>query len=153
MSLPDYDHPKDKQPLALSREEQVHEVVRLMDEGNSERSACEAVGISRSTFRSAALKYAVADQYAHALQAMAQNQVDQVEQAIDDMRSGLIDAQQARVEIDTRKWFASKFLPKRYGDKVAIDHGGSINTNVTSELTEAQIVARLAEIQAAKKVE
>lgn len=138
----------------LTREEQVHEVVRLMDEeGKSERNACETVGINRNTFRAAALRYGVADQYAHALAALAQSQVDQVEQAIDDMRSGVIDAQMARVEIDTRKWFASKFLPKRYGDKLDLNHGGSINTNVTSELTEAQIVARLAEIQAAKKPE
>lgn len=153
MSLPDHDHPKDKEPLVLSREEQVHEVIRLMDNGSSENAACLTVGINRTTFRSAVLKYAVVDNYAHALEAMAQNQVDLVESAISDMRDGTINAKMARVEIDTRKWFASKFLPKRYGDKLDLNHGGRIDTSVTSELTEAQIIARLAEIQAAAKTE
>jgi hypothetical protein len=30
------------------------------------------------------------------------------------MRAGLIDAAKARVEIDARKWLASKFLPRIY---------------------------------------
>lgn len=64
------------------------------------------------------------DHYARALEALAQAQVEALEKTIEDMRTGTIDASMARVEIDARKWFASKFLPKRYGDKLDVTSDG-----------------------------
>jgi hypothetical protein len=32
-----------------------------------------------------------------------------------------------RLRIDTRKWVASKLLPKKYGDKVDLNHGGQVD--------------------------
>jgi len=32
----------------------------------------------------------------------------------------------SRLRVDTRKWIASKLKPKKYGDKVDLNHGGSI---------------------------
>jgi hypothetical protein len=64
------------------------------------------------------------------LEALAQDQVEKAEQVIEDMRNGVIDAQQARVELDARKWFASKFLPKRYGDKLDLEHKGEVGLTV-----------------------
>jgi hypothetical protein len=104
--------------------EKVLRVISLMEEGKSERSACKEVGIARSTFRTTALRANVDDQYARALEGLAMDQVEKLELAIDDMRAGTIDAQMARVEIDARKWFASKFLPKRFGDKLDIVSDG-----------------------------
>jgi hypothetical protein len=119
----------------------IKQVISSIESGQSERSACESAGINRSTFRSAVLKLKVVDQYARALEALAQNQVELLEEAIADMRSGKIDAAMARVEIDARKWFASKFLPKRYGDKIAQEisgpDGGAIKTE-TLALTPDQ---------------
>lgn len=104
----------------------------------SERSACAEVGISRSTFRTTALRVNSGDHYARALEALAQDQVEKAEQVIEDMRSGVIDAQQARVELDARKWFASKFLPKRYGDKAEVEHSGNVGLTVNVvRLTDA----------------
>ena len=31
-----------------------------------------------------------------------------------------------RLQIDARKWFASKVAPKKYGDKLDVEHGGNI---------------------------
>lgn len=104
--------------------EQIERVLSLMEEGNSERKACETVGINRATFRSAALKAAVDDQYARALEGLAADQIEKMEQTIEDMRAKTVDAQMARVEIDARKWFASKLLPKKYGDKLDMTSGG-----------------------------
>jgi len=103
----------------------VSQIIKLIESGMSERSACEKVGINRVTFRSAVLRLKVVDQYALALEALAQNQVELLEVAISDMREGKIDAAMARVEIDARKWFASKFLPKRYGDRIAQEITGA----------------------------
>lgn len=109
----------------MTNEEKVAKVIELIESGESERSACEQAGINRGTFRTTALRLGVADQYAKALSALAHAQAEALEQAIDDMRSGVIDAQMARVEIDARKWFASKFLPKQYGDKLTTEHTGA----------------------------
>lgn len=100
-------------------QEKVLAIIARIETGESERSACNAEGMNRATFRAHALKFQAGDHYVRALAALAEQQIEQVEQAIQDMREGVIDPQMAKVEIDARKWFASKFLPKRYGDKVA----------------------------------
>jgi hypothetical protein len=112
------------------RAEQVKAVLALVEDGMSENAACLQVGINRATFRAAALKVTAGDNYARALEALAQDQVEKAEQVIEDMRNGVIDAQQARVELDARKWFASKFLPKRYGDKAEVEHSGNVGLTV-----------------------
>lgn len=104
--------------------DKVMAILERIESGESERAACEAVGMNRMTFRSRALKLGAASQYAASLSSLAHAQAEKLEQAIDDMRAGVIDAQMARVEIDARKWFASKFLPKRYGDKITQEHSG-----------------------------
>ena len=96
----------------------------------SEAAACREVGVNRATFRAAALKVTSGDAYARALEALAADQIEKAEQVIEDMRNGVIDAQQARVELDARKWFASKFLPKRYGDKAEVEHLGNVGITV-----------------------
>ena len=127
---------KNEAPRVVDRIEQVKAVIALMEQGSSERGACEAVGINRLTFRSAALKAGAVDQYARACEAIAQDQVESLESAIADMRNGVIDASQARVEIDARKWIASKVLPKRYGDKLELEHGGAIEHDASKMLSE-----------------
>lgn len=104
--------------------EKIEAVLKRIEEGESERSACRNENVSRSSFRIKALREGLDTQYAHALEMLAQDQAEALERAIEDMRSGTIDAQMARVEIDARKWFASKFLPKRYGDKLDVTSDG-----------------------------
>jgi hypothetical protein len=66
-----------------------------------------------------------ADQYARATATLAEAQIEQMEKTIEDLRNGTITSDMARVELDARKWFASKLLPKKYGDKV--EHEGNVN--------------------------
>lgn len=109
---------------AKTREEQIQAVIELMGQGWSENKACQEVGINRSTFRQMALRHSAGNEYARALENMAQAQIELVEKTIEDMRNGTIDAMMAKVEIDTRKWFASKLLPRQYGDKVDLTTNG-----------------------------
>jgi hypothetical protein len=106
--------------VTAERSEQVRQVIALIEGGKSENASCREVGINRATFRAAAMREKAGDEYARALEALAQDQVEKMERTLSDMRRGKIDAQQARVEIDARKWFASKFLPKRYGDRTTL---------------------------------
>lgn len=41
--------------------------------------------------------------------------------------------QAARLQVDTRKWFASKLAPKRFGDRIQTD--ASVNANVTGDFS------------------
>lgn len=104
----------------MTNEEKVSAVLSLMESGESERASCEQVGIKRSTFRTTALRVTSGDQYARALSGLAMAQVEKLEQTIQDMRDGTLDPAIGRIEVDARKWFASKFLPKQFGDKVAL---------------------------------
>jgi hypothetical protein len=105
-------------------DKQLQAVLDLIESGKSERAACKEIGLNRATFRSAALRYETADHYARALEALAADQIEKMEQTIDDMRAGVVDSNMARVELDARKWFASKLLPKKYGDKLDHTSGG-----------------------------
>jgi len=64
---------------------------------------------------------------------------------MDAARAGDIDANTARVLIDGEKWLASKRAPRTHGDKVEIEHSGSIGQppiiNVNVVAVEAKPVA------------
>ena len=118
-----------------NRVEQVEAVLALIEAGNSERSACEQVGIDRGTFRSQALKVASATQYARATEALARDQVDKLEAVIEEMRAKAISPEIARIEIDARKWMASTLFKPTWGDKVAVDLSGGIAVAASIDVT------------------
>lgn len=37
----------------------------------------------------------------------------------------------ARLQIDSRKWLLSKLVPKRYGDKLDVEHSGGVTVTFT----------------------
>ncbi len=41
-----------------------------------------------------------------------------------------------RLMVDTRKWLLSKVLPKVYGDRMNLDHAGSVTINVVTGLPD-----------------
>ena len=133
------------------RAAQCKAVISLMEDGKSEHAACAEVGINRNTFRSQALKIGIADEYAKAMATLAQAQVEKIELAVDDMRSGEYDSKAARVEIDARKWLASKFLPKQYGDRQQIEHSGAISQGSPEQVMQ-QLVAMSTEHPTMKPV-
>ena len=71
-------------------------------------------------------------QYTQAKQIQAELLADEMINIADE--ESKLDVQRAKLMVDTRKWAASKLLPKRYGDKQAIEHsgpdGGAIVTSI-----------------------
>lgn len=120
--------------MSDDNEAKVAAVLSYIEEGMSERSACEKADIKRSTFRTTALRHQSGDQYARALYGLAHDQIEKLEQTIQDMRAGTLDPAIGRIEVDARKWFASKFLPKQFGDKVALT-GDADGDPIKTELT------------------
>ena len=62
-------------------------------------------------------------QYAHAREAQADTDADEVGDIGRKTLAGEYDPQAARVAIDALKWSAGKRAPKKYGDKVALTGG------------------------------
>ena len=58
--------------------------------------------------------------YTRSIQDKAEMLVFEINQTMFDVRTGVLDASQGRLIIDTYKWLASKFYPKMYGDKVDV---------------------------------
>lgn len=44
--------------------------------------------------------------------------------------------QRSRLRIDTRKWAASKLLPKKYGDRITNDHVGNVTVTISGKDAE-----------------
>lgn len=139
-----------------ARGKQCQAVLDLIEhEGISEYEACKRVGIHQNTFRQLALKHISSVDYARAISVIAHQQVSKLEEVITDMRSGVLDAAEARVEIDTRKWIAARLLPKQYGDKLIQEvtgaDGGALKIEAVSplDIIEAKL-ARLRDTSKAK---
>lgn len=79
----------------------------------------------------------VRDKYARARELQQDFEADNMV----DIADVAVDPNKARIQIDARKWRASKLAPKKYGDKLDLNHSGSIST-----LDEATVESRLAEL-------
>lgn len=89
--------------------------------------------------------------YAHAREQQADFYADEIIDISDTEK----DAQRARNRIDARKWKASKLAPKRYGDKLALDHSGSVDVRHKADLSKLtnEQLRQIAEIADGLKAE
>ncbi len=46
--------------------------------------------------------------------------------------------ERAKLKVDTRKWFLSKLKPKRFGDKLDLNHSGNLEIGLVDRLKEAR---------------
>lgn len=67
------------------------------------------------------------EQYTRAREAQAESHADQIVEIADDDK---IDPNHKRIMVDARKWVASKLKPKRYGDKLDLEHKGEVGLTV-----------------------
>ena len=121
--------------------DKVQEIIALIEGGMSENAACGQVGMNRMTFRSRALKMGAASDYARATSALAQFQVEEFEKIIEELKTGVIDHQSARVIMDGRKWIASKLFPRQWGDKIAHVGGDPASGDQPIQVTRIELVA------------
>jgi hypothetical protein len=77
---------------------------------------------------------AFATNYARAREHQAESYADEIA-SIADSAQGLDSAgvNAARLRVDARKWCASKLLPKRYGDKIDLNHQGGFSVAAISK--------------------
>jgi len=69
--------------------------------------------------------------YSTARAARADARSDRIDEICRETRLGRLDPAAARVIIEAEKWQAGKEQPKRYGDRMDIDHGGRVGLDIT----------------------
>lgn len=138
----------------MTTDEKIQEVIRRISEGSSARAAIKELGMSQSTFFGAVLdNEEIQKQYARAMDIRAAIIFDQIEEIADDSSGDeLIDdkgnvrqnnefIQRSKLRVDARKWMLARMNPKKYSDKISIDHttqGNKMDTPVPPWMTKAK---------------
>lgn len=53
----------------------------------------------------------------------------------------------AKLRVDARRWLMTKLMPKKYGERTAVEHSGTVNVPLTLE----EFRARIAEAKEARE--
>lgn len=118
-------------------------ICERLSDGESLRTICmDEEFPNRSTvFRWLGVNEGFRDQYAHARNLQAEKLADEMFDIADDGTNDWMErsnsegeplpptlnseaVQRSKLRVDTRKWYLSKVLPKKYGDKLDLNHGG-----------------------------
>jgi hypothetical protein len=124
-------------------------ICERISNGESLRSICKSEDMpQRSTVFNwlANEKYKdFLDRYARAREEQAENLAEEIFEIADDgsndymtitkgnVRYNVEDKEvtsRSKLRVDARKWYLSKVLPKKYGDKLDLNHSGSMTTKV-----------------------
>lgn len=107
-----------------------YEICQRLIDGESLRSICDGEGMpAKSTVMKwlSSGKYSdFVDQYAHARELAADADFDDIGHYARKAASGEIEAAAATAAINGLKWTAAKRMPKKYGDKVELEHSGAV---------------------------
>ena len=111
--------------------EQVDAILEDVACGLSVVKAAESRGIDRKTFyRRMLADAALRERYARAKSAGLEVWADEINDIADEALPDGASVAKARLQVDTRKWLLSKLVPKKYGDRLDVEHGGNINVTV-----------------------
>lgn len=101
------------------KEIDVDKILSLISEGMSLTRACKLCGSNKDIFRARTLENEeLARRYARAQEDRGNAYADKIDEIEEQLRRGEIDAQTARVLIDSQKWKACKFFPRMFGERV-----------------------------------
>ena len=120
---------KKTNPVFRSQKKQ-EEILSQIASGKSLSRICEENGWPKTSVYEWLAKNCP-EQYAQAMRTRADVYRDEIISIADD--ENLVtneDVAKAKLKIETRKWLMGKMAPKKYGDKVEVDHG------LTDELKE-----------------
>lgn len=119
--------------MASKSQATLNTICERIAQGESLRAICATEGMPPASTVCLWLteNAAFAEQYTRAREAQADTLADQIVALADSaMGKASEEVQAARLAVDARKWVASKLKPKRYGDKVDVEHSGSVTVEV-----------------------
>lgn len=106
-------------------EELINKICKRMEEGESLKKICADPSMPvRSTIYEWLLdkdKKEFSDKYEKASNTRTEQMFDELEEIASNPK---IDVKRARLMTDVRKWYLSKIVPKKYGDKIDLTSGG-----------------------------
>lgn len=112
---------------SMFTEEVGDEIVDRVAAGEDIAGICRSLGMTLATLHRWREKFpAFGEAYARARQRSGEASESRIQAIMDDARAGKIDAQTARVLIDGEKWLASKRAPRTHGDRVEVEHSGTV---------------------------
>ena len=124
--------------------EQIDAILADITGGMGTIKAVEAHGLHRMTFyRALDADKTLCDRYARAKDASLEAMADETLEIADTVAGDTFEGDdgivriapdvvaRARLRVDTRKWLLSKLAPKKYGDKVDVQHGGTVDLSLT----------------------
>ena len=127
-------------------------ILARISEGASVSSVLEPQDMPhRSTFHEYVAKTeGAADKYARACEERETRMFEQIEQIADDARNDFMEAkrkdgstdivfdrehvERSKLRIEARKWMLGKMRPKKYGDKLDVEHGGNLVVNIAPDI-------------------
>lgn len=132
--------------------EKAEEFCELISNGMSLRAACKGDGMpAPKTIFSWLRKYEeFNDMYQAATQERTEAMAEELLDIADDSKSDYTETEdgrevinkenvaRARLRVDTRKWLMAKMKPKKYGEKLDLEHSGEIMTKY-KELDDAEL--------------
>lgn len=143
-------------------EELAAKILSRLATGESMRTICldEDMPARSSIFLWMSKYPAFSDQYAKAKQEAAEALAEEMFGIADDGQNDYMERindegevtgyqvngeaiQRSRLRVDVRKWYLSKIVPKKYGEKQQIDHSGQINLNKMSDEELDEQIKRL----------
>jgi hypothetical protein len=105
------------------------------------------------------------DRYARAREAQQLHYADEIVEIADDGSNDWIEREhengrvdvvpdrehisRSSLRVDTRKWLMARLARKTFGDKIGIDHSGSIKTG---DMTDEQVEARIAYLEGKARI-
>lgn len=113
----------------------IHKAFELISNGMSAKKACEELRMSRSVFHAALMDDKnLSDKYARACEIRASIMFDEINEIADEATHDVIESegggkkqntefiQRSKLRVDARKWTLARMNPRKYGDRVNVDH-------------------------------
>jgi hypothetical protein len=127
----------------VAGKEAVPAILAAMEEGESLRQACKGAEVAISSFlRWVEEDERLAEQYTRARARLLDAQAEELEEIGERAASAqtAVEVAGLRLLSDNRKWLLSKLAPKKYGDKLDLNHGGKIAVAKT-DLSDDELAA------------
>lgn len=124
-------------------------ICALLVDGESLRSICgrEDMPAASTVFLWLRAHSDFSERYAHAREMQADLAFDEIVEIADDGRNDWMEKhdggvalnkeaiQRSALRVDTRKWRMSKLLPKKYGERLDLNHSGEVKVDTGPDLS------------------
>ena len=115
-----------------NRPEKIAAILALISSGKSARKACAEVGVPDPTFHRWVEEEGISEQYARAMEGRADAVFEDIIEIADNTDPDA-DVQRDKLRVDSRKWAVARMAPRKYGDRLDLNHGGDMKVIISSK--------------------